>query len=195
VIKIDTTEVEKAAVGLGAASDQLPFIMSMALNNAVFAARKELVGNTWPKSITERNKSFISAALRVRKSTKNDLSVEIYDYLDRAQLLRHAKGGTKLPKGAKLAIPSRNIKLGSGGVPKSKRPKNLPKDKTFVRGNKIYQVIGKGKTRRLKLLYFLKPQVKVRKDVDFYGDFDRVMSKSIMDNLPQAVMKAMSTRK
>ena len=169
--------------------------MSMTLNKAAFAARKELVTNTWPHSIVERNKSFINAALRVRTSSKNDLSVEIYDYLDRAQLKRHAKGGTKLPRGGKLAIPSRNIKLGSGGVPKSKRPRNLPKDKTFVRGNKIYQVIGKGKTRRLKLLYFLKPQVKVRKDVPFYESFAATMKKEILNNLPQAVAKAMSTRK
>lgn len=193
MIKIDLTEVEKIATGLGAASDQLPFIMSLALNKAAFAARKELVSSTWPRSIVQRNKSFINAALRVRTSTKNDLSVEVFDYLGRAQLLRHAKGGTKLPKGRNLAIPSRNIKLGPKGVPVSKRPRNLKN--SFVRNNKIFQVVGKGKTRRVKLVYFLRPSVRVPKDVPFYEDFQKTIRRELENNLPQAVVRAMSTRK
>jgi hypothetical protein len=195
LIKIDTTEIEKKAADLGASLDQLPFIMSLALNKAAFAARKELVGHTWPNSIVERNKSFINAALRVRTSTKNDLSVEIFDYLDRAQLLRHAKGGTKTPRGSQLAIPSRNVRIGSRGVVNSQRPRNLDPGKSFVRNNRIYQVVGRGKARHVKLMYFLKPSVRVPKDVPFVEDFNAVIRKEILNNLPQAVIRAMTTRK
>jgi hypothetical protein len=195
VIEFDMTGVELKAIALGAVADQLPFILSTALNKAALETRQYLVGHTWPSSIKQKNPNFIRAALRIDMSKRNDLSVSIYDQLDRAQLERHATGGTKTPRGRNLAIPSRNITIGQHGVAKRQRPKNLNPKTIFVKGNKIFQRVGKGKNQRLKLMYFLKPSVTVPKDVPFHEDFRAEMGKHLFSQLPVAVLRAMETRR
>jgi hypothetical protein len=194
-IHIDMSQVERAAYDLHAAADQMPFIMSVALNKALVATREYLVSHTWPESIVQRNPGFIKAALRMEFSKKNDLRVEIYDRLERASLKKHAEGGVKLPRGRQLAIPTRYVKVGAHGVPRNKRPRNLPKDQTFVQNNRIYQTVGKGKNRKLQVMYVLKPQVKINKDVPFYSDFETQLNVHVMKELPQAITYAMSTRR
>ena len=196
MIRLDITDFEKVASGLGATADQMPFLLSVALNRAAVKTREYLVGQTWPSSVTVRNPSFIKRALRIDFSKKHDLVVEIYDDLDRAHLKKHAEGGIKTPKNRNLAVPNQaNVKLGSHGVPKGKRPRSLPKNTTFVQNNRIYTTVGKGKNRRLKLMYYLKPRVNIPKDVPFYDDFQKQMILNMFDQLPAAVVKAMSTRK
>ena len=55
------------------------------------------------------------------------LQVEIYDKLGRANLMLHAKGGTRRAKGANIAIPSSvNVRrTGRGAVTRSQTPKGL----------------------------------------------------------------------
>jgi hypothetical protein len=195
MLTIDTREFERKAEELGATADQMDFILSFALNKAAIEARSQLVERTWPKAIKQRNPTFIKAALRIEFSKKSDLTVSIYDRLQRAQLKRHAEGGTKLPKGRNLAIPTRNVRVGAHGVAKRMRPKNLPKDKTFVKNGKILQRVGGTKSKKVKVLYILKPSVHIKKDVPFYADFNSTIRKSLLDNLPAAVTRAMSTRR
>ena len=99
--------------------------MSLTLNRAVKDTREYLAGHTWPTSIVQRNPNFIRAALHMNFSTKRNLSVEIVDQLERGSLKLHAEGGTKVPKGGLLAVPSRNIKKTSHGAPKSQKPRAL----------------------------------------------------------------------
>src|SRR5579885_536205 len=135
-VEIDAADFIKAADQLGAAADQLPFIMSLALNRAALDTRQHLVQVTWPRSIVQRNPSFIRAALRTEFSTKRDLQVSIYDALGRANLKAHAEGGTKVPRGRALAVPSKNVRLTAHGVAPGQRPRNLAK--AFVKDGKIY---------------------------------------------------------
>ena len=191
--KLDFNELERAAKQLGAAADQIPFIMSLTLNRAVKDTREYLISDTWPNSIVQLNAGFIRAALHTEFSSKTNLSVAIYDQLDRASLKLHAEGGTKLPKGGQLAMPSRNIKITTHGAPKSQKPRNL-RD-SFKKDNRIYQVTGRGKSRRVKVMYFLKASVKIPKQVPFYKDFGDQMRANISKELPDAIIKAMSTRR
>ena len=197
MLTIDASDLKRVMTNLKAAEDQMPFAMSLALNEATRNTRKHLIGVTWPTSgVTVRNKSFIGAALVMRDTpaTKRNLTTEIYDRLGRANLMLHAKGGTRTAKGGRMAIPvSGTIKRTARGVPDRWKPKTLgPKLFRKDSGEARYTRDGRG---RLKLTYVLKTATKIPKRVRFYEDFNTVMRREVYRAIPKAVERAMATRR
>jgi hypothetical protein len=192
MLEIDLSSFERAARNMGGAIDQVPFALANAMNGAAFEARSKLIGDTWPKHVTVRNKSFMRAALRVEPANKTHLSVAVVDTLKRGHLKLHAKGGTKQAKG-RLAIPTKRVVRGSSGVRKSQLPRNLKR--AIIKGNLIFQEEGRGKKRKLRLMYALKPSARIRKDVPFYEDFATVMRREVAARFPGAIAKAMRSRR
>jgi hypothetical protein len=192
-VEIDYLNAQQVAQSLGAAADQVPYAIALALNRSAEVTRTLLIRQTWPGAIHARNASFIGASLTTReaRASKSSLSVEIYDKLNRGNLQLQAKGGSRVPRtSGTLAIPASDITRTAHGVPKRLRPKNL---KTAVRkGNLLFARDGKG---RLKLLYALKPATRVPKRVPFYEDFYASMARELKRTLPMAVEKAMRTRR
>ncbi len=170
------TDFERKAQEIGGAIDQLPYALSVALNDIAFKARDSLITETWPKSVTVRNRSFIRAALRVEKATKNNLTVAVADTLGRAHLGMHAKGGMKQARG-RLAVPTIRVARGASGVRQSQLPRNLKN--IVVKGNLIFQRVGRGKNAKLRLMYKLQPQARIKKEVPFIEDFQRVMRREM----------------
>jgi hypothetical protein len=191
-LKLDLSSFERYAAGMRAAIDQVPFALSKAMNDAAFAARKHLIDDTWPKHVQQRNRNFLRAALRVEPAKKTDLRVAIVDQLGRGHLQLHAKGGVKQAKG-RLAVPSKRVQRGPGGVRQSQRPRNLKR--AVVKGNLIFQQEGRGKSAKLRLMYALRQQAKIRKRVPFYEDFATVMRREILQRFPGAMAQAMRTRR
>src|SRR5262249_27682944 len=119
-VEFDWSQWEQAARSLGASIDQIPFAMSVALNKATDETRTYLIKTTWPSHIKQRNSSFIAASLTTKgaRATKYDIQSEIYDKLDRGNLLLHATGGTRRPKGGgTMAVPVSDVPRTSHGVP------------------------------------------------------------------------------
>lgn len=197
-VEIQGTAFLDEAKKIGAAADQLPFIMSLSLNRAVKATREYLVKQTWPQAIKQRNTAFIGRALRTKWSDKTHLAITIYDDLGRASLKEHAEGGIKKPKGTNLAIPNvrrGNVRLTAHGVPKGQRPRNIKGYKAQdKRGNQvIYEIRGRGKGKQIRRMYLLRKQVPIKKDVPFHEDFESEIRKNINEELPGAVIDAMRT--
>ena len=207
-LSLDMRDFERAARDFGAILDQVPFALAGAMNDALDDAYAELTTRTWPESITARNPSFIRAALTTRgnRATKGNLRVAIEDKLGRASLSLHAEGGEKLPKGKALAVPSARIAgaRGRSGVPKGLRPRAIPN--SFVKGNAIYQRIGKyekagpgkGKGydgRGLVLMYTLAPEAAIRPDVPFEPDFERAFRSGIERAFGPRLQAAMAKRR
>lgn len=192
-IEFDMTEVWQAAKSVGAAADQIPFALSLAMNRSAEVTRNFLIQQTWPTHVHARNRSFIAASLTTRdaRASKQSLSVEIYDKLDRGNLQMQAKGGTRTPRGgSNLAVPVSSMQRTSRGVPARFRPKNMP---TAVRkGDMLY---AKDKRGRLRLLYVLKHATNIPKRVPFYEDFAASMQRELHRTIPLAVAQAMRTRK
>jgi len=192
-IEFDFAQLNEVAQGIGAAADQVPYALALALNRSADVTRNLLIKQTWPQHVQQRNRSFIAASLTTRdaRANKSSLSVEIYDKLDRGNLQMQAKGGTRTPHGgSNLAVPISGIPKTSRGVPSRLRPKNMP---TAVRkGDALYARDKKG---RLRLLYVLKPATKIPKRVPFYQDFAASMRRELTRTIPLAVAKAMQTRK
>lgn len=192
-IEMDYRELEAAAISIGAAADQVPYALALAMNRSADVTRNLLIRSTWPAHVKQRNASFISASLTTRdaRATKQSMSVEIYDRLDRGNLQMQAKGGTRTPHGgSNLAVPASNVPKSGRGVPARLRPKNMP---TAVRkGDVLYSRDKKG---RLRLLYVLKHATPIPKRVPFYEDFTASMSRELLRTIPLAVEKAMATRR
>jgi hypothetical protein len=163
------------------------------MNRSAEVTRSFLIKQTWPGHIQQRNASFIAASLTTKdaRASKQSLSVEIYDKLDRGNLQKQALGGTRSPRGgSNLAVPASTIRRTSRGVPSRLRPKNLTnafklKGLLFVRDKK-------GKA---KLVYALKPATKIPKRVPFYEDFAASMQRELQRTIPLAVQQAMATRR
>jgi hypothetical protein len=191
-IEFDYGELANYAKSLNARADQIPFALALALNRSADVTRTLLVQHTWPTHVQERNKSFIAASLTTKdaRADKRSLSVEIYDKLDRGNLQKQAKGGTRTPRlGGHLAVPVSTIQRTSHGVPSRLRPKNL-KTAAFKIRDMLYTRDRKG---RLKLLYSLKSATKIPKRVPFYEDFAVSMERELRRTIPQAVARAMAT--
>jgi hypothetical protein len=167
----------------------------LALNDALFETKQVLTDATWPKAVTVRNARFLDWALHIEKATKENLSGAIYDSTpdQRAHLSMHADGGTKVPHGANLAIPSSNVqRTGDGRTISSDKPRNL-RNAVKIK-NRIYQYQGRGKNRKLIFMYTLKPSVQIKADVPFRQDFADAMRESAERHFIPRMMQAMRTR-
>jgi hypothetical protein len=193
-LQIDVRSFEAAVREIGGNLDQVPFALSQSMNDAVRKTRRKFVEQTWPNSVHVRNERFLNAALRMSFSNKNNLTVSIYDYIGRANLALHAKGGTRTARG-KLAIPGTTIRgqRGSRGVPEGLKPRNLPN--SFKKGDVIFQRMGRGSNKYLRFAYLLKPSAHLPKDVPFYRDFADSMMAEIARSFPTRFEAAMRSRR
>ena len=189
--------VQKALQGF---SKQMPFAMSQALNSTAFDVRKQIVERTYPQSFTVRNKRFASTMFRVEKATKRKLSSAVFDRLGKDYMVKQAEGGIKTPRGNNVAIPGRvNTRTSTGKIPRAKTPRNLLSNgkayKTTLRGGQqaIVQPQGRGKTKRLKVMYVLEPQARIPQRFDFYEDANKVSRRNFDKNFAKAFKRAKAT--
>lgn len=176
---------------------QLPFALATAMNTAAKNTRQVLIRETWPRNVTQRNSGFIAAALSTKFANKGNLRIEIFDRLGRASLALHAEGGTKKPRGNRLAIPSANgiVRRTSRGVPAAQRPRAIvastPARALRVTTRGIFVAQG----GRLRLVYALTPSARQPADVPFEGDFAQTMLLDLGKSFPAAMANALRPRR
>lgn len=170
-------------------SRQLPFATSLAVNDTAFDIRHSTV-KLFNSSFQIRNKRFASTAFRVQRGNKRNLTARVYDRLGRDWLKRQAKGGTKKARGRSLLVPIEAKKTGRGT-----RPPRSYKNSFIgtVRGKKgVFQRYGR-KGSKLRLLFLLKPSVKVPQRFDFYPNAKRVARRNFPHNYAKAWRRAVAT--
>ena len=180
---------------MNAFASQVPFALAKAMNDAAAEARKDLIERTWPSHMKVRNKAFLGAALRREFATKKDLRVVIAETgpaAGKGNLVLHAKGGARRARRANLAIPVERLqaKRTGKGIPKGMRPSALPN--SFVRGDVIFQRVGKRKT---KIAYVLRPSVLISADVPFERDFAAAMRGGVARAFRPRLQEAWNKRK
>ena len=175
---------------------QVPFATAQALTATAFAVRRQVVERTFPAAFKLRNRRFPRVAIRVAKATKRSLSASVFDRLGRDYLKLHATGGTKRPRGGRLAVPTTRIRrTKSGRIPKGQTP-------TAVRGRKNAVVapvnggkqgIWRRRRGRLELLYTLQPSARIRKRLRFFEDANAVVTRQFPRRFRVALAKAVRT--
>lgn len=184
--------------------DQIPQATAMALNSTAFDFRKEIVSNTWPKSVMARNARFMNAALRVKTASKKALTVTIFDSLKREYLARLDSSGTKTPLGNNIAIPGRDVadqvRGANGAVRKAYKPRTLLNKKGFFRqtlksgADAILERPKKGRGP-LKVWYLLEPKARIPKMFPFYETANRIVKQRLEINFRNAFRRAVMTRR
>lgn len=179
------------------ADDQLPFAIANTLNLAMLGpggARDHIVQTTFPRSFDVHNRNFARAAFNVKKASKADLSVELFDRLKRGHLEKHAGGGTKQARGS-LALPNwrqgRIARTASGSKPRPMKikVKNPTRALRVVKGKGIF--VGEG--GRLHALYWFRKQGRLEKRFPFYEEFARVAKRQVEHHFPQQIQRAIDT--
>ena len=128
-------------------------------------------------------------------SSKTNLQVEIFDQLGRGSLREHAEGGVKVPKGAQLAVPF-SQKYQAWFARRAEIAETAKSDECVQeKRSDLSDNRARSKSRRIKVMYFLKKSVPIPKQVLFYKDFADTMTSELARELPGAVFKAMSTRR
>lgn len=195
--------------------DQIPQATAATLTQTAFDIRKEIIQNTWPKSVFVRNQRFMSTALRIETATKRRLTSSVYDSLKKEYLARLDSSGTKIPLGNHLAIPGREvrdfIRTGSGQVKKAYKPRTLLDKKRFFKATLktgadaiIERPAGKEQGKRkanrlkrgpLKIWYLLEPKANIAKKFPFYETANKVIKRRLEHNFRNAFRRAVMTRR
>ncbi len=180
-------------------SEQVPFALSMALNDTAFGVRKQIVEVTFNRDFTVRNTVFPKLLWKVEnKATKKDLSVEVnqqsvggkfHDYIDRA-----TSGGVKTPRGANIAVPldPAGMRGAKGAVRKAEKPRNLKN--SYIRnvnGNLIIFARKRGKESVAK--YILQKSAKIEPIFRFYEDAETAAVDGFTDSFQRAMTKAIQS--
>lgn len=195
MLTLDTSHFETTARKIGLAEREIPFALANAMTYAAYRTKDALTNGTWPQAVKVKNTRFMRASLDVASAKARDfragrkMSAVIWDQLGHVNLKRLAVGGTKTPKsGGLLAIPTSRVKRGAGGaVRQGQKPRGLPDKKVVKKGNLLFLREGRGKNSKLRLMYKLRPNAKVKPMVPFHADFDRLMRAMIYKSFPTAV--------
>lgn len=171
----------------GFARNQFKFATSRAINETLFRLREKEI-SLYQQSFQVRNRRFIKSALRVKKSSKRNLVGHLFDRLGKDWLERQAKGGRKTARGKYLTIPIHAKKRAKG----ARDPRSFPN--TFVGKSRdgtpgIFQ----RQKRRLRMLFALKPSVRVDKGYPFYRLARRHTAKTFDKNFADSWRYALRT--
>lgn len=191
--KFDMSGFERAADKLGLIEREVPFALANAMTRAAYTTKDALVRDTWPAHVQVRSKGFLRASLEVEPARASDfragrgMRAEIFDALNHVDLKRLMLGGVKKPKkGAAIAIPTKNVRrTADGRVVDSQKPRALKR--TVRKGNLIFQASGRGKNSKLKLMYAVRSSGRIKPQVPFLSDFNRLYRAELYKAFPQAV--------
>lgn len=174
---------------------QIPFAVSRAINETAFDVRRRIIGPTWARAFTVRNRRFPAAAFRVAKATKRHLTASVFDRLGRASLDLHATGGIKRPRGRHIAVPRGAIKrTATGKVGKARRPAAvLARANVFRRRLGAREYILQRTRKGLRPLYLLISRARIAKRFRFAEDARRVVERRFRRRLFVSLGKALRT--
>ena len=147
---------------------QVRFALATTLTSLAKEAQHASVSET-ERAFTVRNnwlQPSNAMGIKVLPASKEDLSAAVATRAD--WLVPFQEGGTKTPKGANLAIPTKNVRRTKRDViRKTQRPNALRGKRTFLLPTKnglvLFQRKGRGKRSTITALYRLKPSARIQK--------------------------------
>ena len=174
---------------------QLPYATARALTMTAKDVQTEIIRTLPNRFILRSNWYQQSNALgfRVKSATKNNLSAIVGTAADWMPL--QEEGGTKIPRGKMLALPSLNVRRNKREkIVKSQRPRALlASGKAFIKGDVIYLRYGGKKNKHLRLMYTLQPKADVHAALHFLETGKKIIDQKFNQNFGTAMNDALRT--
>lgn len=202
-LSVNTKELEKSLNEL--AQSQLPYATSKAINASLIDAQTAMIGQA-KSALTIRNDRFLKQSYKITKFAKKiDLSATLalsnVGSRDTANIFGRLEDGEQKNgfRGGMIAIPSKNVKTSSKGIiTKANRPralKNSFKGEVFGHVEGIFQRYGTTKRPKVRLMYTLKPSVRVPDRLEFNTVTPATFSKVIDGHMNTELANAIATAK
>jgi len=183
---------------------QLPFAMAKALTVTASDA-KRAVDVQIPRKL-DRPTPFTRRAIGIKRASKRILQSEVFVKDIQAEYLKYAiEGGTRRPTGKALATPGSKVKLNKyGNMPgaRGKAGKLLGNNKKYFSGKPkgmadapagIWQRMGKGGRKKLRLIVAYEKQIEYKKRLPFYKIVNGVVQHNFRKNFNDAFADAVRT--
>jgi hypothetical protein len=163
--------------------------MNRTMNEAQDAIRQ---GLQW--KFTVRRKSFIESTIYRQPgkdfASKTNLQAGVRIHEERNVLAKFEEGGLKLPTGGRkaLAIPV-GVKRNKNDIVTAANSVKalLASGKAFIKNGKVWQIMGRGKKKTLKLAYVFKKSVPLRPDLHFVATGSKVIMERAVPNIAGAI--------
>lgn len=156
---------------------------------------QEAVRKALHRDFTIRNKwaEIGPYAIKIKTAKASDLAGVIWT--NAGWLEPHEKGGTKIPKGKSVAVPTWQLRpKGSTKILRTQiRPKALlASGKAFILNTPKGRVIArlKGKGQRLEILYGLEPRVRLKRTSTFYDPIENQVRRFLNHDIQQGIRGA-----
>lgn len=197
-LSFDLREFKRAAKQFGAAADQVPFALSVALNDA--AEETQEAETREIDASFDRSTPFTRKAVGRTYAKKRSLRVEVFIKTIQAKYLGlEVEGGVRTPKKRALPVPGKGMKLNRyGNMPKGAVGKRAAKANTFVgkphgRDDDLPAGIWQRTKKGLKLLVLFTDKQTYRPRYDFYGKFETAMRRELPPRIADGVRKVIKT--
>lgn len=179
------------------AGDQLPFAASVGLNRTADEIQVA-IRQTLDNKFTLRRKTFIERTIYRKpgedfaSKTKLQARVRVND--ERDVLSKFERGGEKRPRqGRALVIPIDVKRNKSDIVPKSQSVRALlDSGKAFVRNGRVWQEVGRGRRKTLRLAYIFKDFVRLPASLGFAETGMHVARTRLEANISGAIAKVVT---
>ena len=175
------------------------FATAQALTKTAKDAQKDEI-DSLQQNFTLRGRWFEQSnkfGIKIKPAKKEDLKAIIYTNADWLEL--HETGGTKIPKGNTIAIPTSEVRRNKKDIiTKANRPRNL-KNAFIITNRNGHKVLvqrkGRGKRKQLVFLYDLTVAANIPKRPTFYAPVLKSIEQNFQRNFETSLRRALATAK
>lgn len=196
-LEFDFSQMARKAKELGASIKQVPFALSVALNDVAGEAKQ--AEDLGLMTSFDRPTPFTRRAIGRTYANKKNLHVEVFVKDIQAKYLKYGvEGGTRRAAGRKIPVPGKRMRLNQyGNMTRGAVGKAAGRANTFVgrpsgRADLPVGIWQRSKSG-LKLLVLFTPQADYDERFDFYGIFENTIVEVLPDAIAAGFHRAMST--
>lgn len=170
--------------------------LSEHIRNSELSAAQSIftLRGTWWKPKTQYG-------FNIKFAKKTDLTSEVYTRAD--WLILHTDGGTKHPSKHFLALPTSDVKRNKKDIiTRANKPRNLKgsfrANITTENGKKVPAIakkVGRGKNKKLVVMYWLEQNAEIKKTYDFYTIAEKVVDRNGRKYILEGIEEAFRTAK
>lgn len=189
---------------MGQYKSQMPFVLSKTINGCMKKAQTDVIADV-SKKFTIRRANFVKLTFKITQWSNKRKLTGVFGTADiggrdtSGLLAKFEDGGTKLPKGSNIAIPTAVVQPNKGRmVTSAKRPRNLVnsfKVKTKTGQELIMVKKGRGKRKKVQTAYILEKAVRVDNRLNFYETVERSIRNNVDQIFHEEFEKAVATIK